>query len=183
MLTTDDIKETVQGKIIHICGNGTDRHPKIKDSILVRINKGIKLGDCDVWINNLIHLGINERHKNKAKIIMRLNAELNGQRLRSCTDNLDQDKLYIWNVKEWEEAAEEIGERKDFRPLSGTLAVYWFLKHTEPKEILLSGFDFFTHGDKRAAKLHYPDTDRKWIRQQKNVHRLTKSYSYLKDTM
>ena len=178
LVKIEELQRYLQDRNIHLCGNGTSKHPDLKDTIKIRINKGIKLGKCDVWVNNLLNHKYMEKYHKRAKYVLRLNGENEGERLFVSTDMCPREKLYVWTAKGFQEASKEVHGTKSARPLSGTLAIYWLLNECKVSGgIFLTGFDFFQYG-KPAAGVHYPLEDKRWVEKQPTVYHYTQGMSY-----
>lgn len=159
-VTEREIAAFVDCKDITLVGNGTPRgEPK---GVVVRMNQGISDGHTDVWINNLIR---RQPVAAKCQYIMRMNAEKGGDRLHEEYPEEWGDRTYFWNSEEYDRAAHIVGY---CHPMTGTMALWWFIHKTKAK-IHLSGYDFF-HG-RQVAKVHEPEKDEAFVRKMVWYHR------------
>ena len=148
-----------------VIGNAQMADINPSDYICVRMNYGIRGGNTDIWVNNLYQAeGVHKKLSANQKVIMRLNGEKNGQRIRANYPKELHKQTYFWNVDEWLDATKEIGAD---RPLTGTLTLYWFLQYTEPNSITVTGMDFFKtkslYAKTPLTKCHDVDKDKKWV--------------------
>jgi hypothetical protein len=167
-----DIISYIGDKPIVIVGSSKDiSHLKINYPIVVRLNSSRRWGDCDIWFNNYCN-GLDEHYKssgsNNEKFIIRGNGDRDGSNMIRNYPEEWYNKTYFWDPKYWKEMTEEINID---RPLTGTIAAYWFLRYTTSKITLLN-FDFY-----KTVKIH---TVRKIV-QPAPVHKPELDEAYLKN--
>lgn len=137
--------------------------------VVVRLNSSRRWGNCDIWVNNYCN-GLDEHYKSAGdgteRFIIRANGDREGTNMVRNFPEDWSEKTYFWDPTSWKQMTEEI---KIERPLTGTIATYWFHTYTN-SNITLLNFDFY-----RTVKTH---TIRK-IPQPAPVHKPELDYYYL----
>jgi hypothetical protein len=132
------------------------------------MNYGVLGGDADIWVNNIAQSFEIQRQlaRIKSKCVLRLNAERDGYRLNYNYPEELHHKTYFWNAFEYKQMIREIGFK---RPLTGTIAIYWFLRYTKPDLVTITGFNFFQTENAftgtTATPCHSVDKDRDYVNQ------------------
>jgi hypothetical protein len=164
MISLTQVQEYCQNKSILLIGNGPVGQLPERD-LTIRMNYGIKGGDCDIWVCNLLQSEqkVMSVSRNQ-KFILRLNAERDAFRIKKSYPNALHPITYFWNAEEFNEMATEL----DYdRPLTGTISIYWLLKYTELKSLTITGFNHFEtnniHADTGLVKPHKIEKDKDYI--------------------
>ena len=166
----NEIINFVDNRPVLIVGSSKDiSHIKIDFPVVVRINSSRRWGDCDIWFNNYCN-GLQEHYNSSGsgeeKYVIRGNGDREGSNMLRNYPPEWHNKTLFWHPAHWETMVEEI---EIPRPLTGTIATYWFHKYTN-SDIFLLNFDFYrtvkTHtirGIKQPAPCHNPELDENWI--------------------
>ena len=169
-ISIEQIQQFVNDRPILIVGAAVDlaNHPIEFDGVIVRLNTSRRWGPCDIWFLNTstdpfeYHASQNGMDE---RFIIRGNGDSDGANMRRNFPPEWEGHTFFWDPKDWKTMTEEIGVE---RPLTGTIATYWFKKYTN-SEITLLNFDFFNKykvnpvRKTRLAPVHDPELDRKYI--------------------
>lgn len=176
-----EIVNFIEDRPIVIVGSSKDLSGiEIQYPVVVRLNSSRRWGNCDIWFNNYCN-GLDEHFKSSGlgneKFIIRGNGDREGSNMVRNYPTEWYEKTLFWNPKEWLEMTQEI---KIERPLTGTIAAYWFHKHTNSKITLLN-FDFYktvkvhtVRKIKQPAPVHKPELDEKYLN---SLNRLEWAYT------
>ena len=152
-----------------------DGHDIEFDGVIVRMNTSRRWGNCDLWfLNSSISRSefLESKNELEEKYIIRGNGDRQGtlQQTKSYPEEW-VGHTYFWDYQCWEDMVEEI---KIPRPLTGTIAAYWFLKYTN-SELTLLNFDCFEKfkvnpvRKTRVAPVHSPELDKAYLLSQERI--------------
>jgi len=138
------------------------------DAIVVRLNSSRRWGSCDIWFNNQsqpTYFQEESRGIGDEQWIIRANGDNKGANMKRNYPT-DWKHTYFWPVEDWEEMVKEMSIA---RPLTGTIATYWFHRYTR-SQIHLLNFDYYETIKIHAVKgtpgpppVHKPWLDKAWI--------------------
>jgi len=170
MITRDQIVEFIKDREILIVGASVDLqgHDIEFDGVIVRLNTSRRWGNCDIWFLNT-STDYNEYQASQngmdERFIIRGNGDRDGANMKRNYPPEWEHHTHFWDPEEWKTMTQEIGIE---RPLTGTIATYWFKKYTQ-SELTLLNFDFFqTHKinpvrKTQLAPVHKPMLDKEYI--------------------
>ena len=167
----DSIMTAVNDKDIYILGSSKNLDSvKINCPFLVRLNSSRRWGDCDVWFNNQSQdtkFQQDSKGGYSERFIIRANGDRQGDNMLRNYPEEFKYNTYFWNPNLWEEMVAEIGIE---RPLTGTIAAYWFHKYTN-NNITLINYDFYkkvkrhtVRGIPQPAPVHKPEQDEAYLK-------------------
>lgn len=155
MVPLAEIQNYCRGQRLLLIGNGA--YPKhARRDLTLRINYGMMGGHADIWVNNIAQdASVHHKLHAEERYILRLNAEylerIRGTRMHYMYPQFLHSITYFWNNDEFEAMASELDYA---RPLSGTIAIYWLLKYTQPESLTITGFDLFKTPNQYAGTVH-----------------------------
>jgi len=170
MITKKQIQEHIDDRDILIVGAAVDlsNQPISFDGVIVRLNTSRRWGDCDIWFLNTStdyfeyqasQNGMDER------FIIRGNGDRDGVNMKRNYPSEWESHTFFWDPAEWKTMTERMNIP---RPLTGTIATYWFHEYTN-SQITLLNFDFFDRykinpvRKTRVAPVHSPELDKQYI--------------------
>ena len=137
--------------------------------VLVRLNSSRRWGDCDIWFNNQSQdpkFQRDSRGSGEERFIIRANGDNEGANMRRNYPEEFLPHTYFWSVHAWKEMTQTMNIA---RPLTGTIAAYWFHQHTE-SNIFLINYDFYENnkvhtvrGIPQPAPVHKPWLDKEYL--------------------
>jgi hypothetical protein len=169
-ISIEQIQQFIDNRPILIVGASVDLagQPIEFEGVTVRLNTSRRWGSCDIWFLNTStdyyeyqasQNGMDERY------IIRGNGDRDGANMRRNYPPEWEGHTFFWDPDEWKLMTEEIGIE---RPLTGTIATYWFKRYTE-SEITLLNFDFYQNykinpvRKTMLAPVHTPELDSQYI--------------------
>jgi hypothetical protein len=166
----EKILNYVGNKHIYIIGSSVNlQDVQINAPILVRLNSSRRWGDCDIWFNNQSQdtkFQLDSEGSFKDKFIIRANGDRQGSNMLRNYPSDFLSRTFFWHPSEWERMTKEM---KIERPLTGTIAAYWFHKYTG-NEITLVNYDFYrkvkrhtVRGIPQPAPVHNPEQDHEFL--------------------
>lgn len=176
-INVEQIQQFINNRPILIVGAAVDlaNQPIEFEGVIVRLNTSRRWGDCDIWFLNT-STDYNEYQASQngmdERFIIRGNGDREGANMRRNYPPEWEGHTYFWDPEEWKTMTEEIGIE---RPLTGTIATYWFKKYTE-SELTLLNFDFFQTRKinpvrkTQLAPVHTPNLDKQYIESLDNVN-------------
>lgn len=182
MITKSQIQEYIDDRDILIVGAAVDLsdQPIEFDGVIVRLNTSRRWGECDIWFLNS-SISPNEYHESQngmtQQFILRCNGDRDGVNMKRNYPEEWMDSTFFWDPKEWQIMTEKMNIP---RPLTGTIATYWFHEYTN-SQITLLNFDFFNHfkinpvRKTRLAPVHTPEKDKQYI---DSLNRVTQVSTY-----
>jgi len=184
MTTFEDVINFINNRDIYIVSSGVNldgRHIETFGDVLVRLNSSRRWGNCDIWFNNQSQdqrFQRDSQGRGGEKFIIRANGDHKGANMYRNFPEEWLSHTYFWRHEFWKQMTEEIGID---RPLTGTIATYWFHKYTNSR-IKLINFDYYetnkvhtVRGIPQPAPVHKPWLDKEYI---SNLDRV--EYKWLK---
>ena len=176
-INIEQVQQFISNRPILIVGASVDlnNQPIEFEGVIVRLNTSRRWGPCDIWFLNT-STDYNEYQASQngmdERFIIRGNGDRDGANMRRNYPPEWEGHTCFWDPEEWKVMSEEIGIE---RPLTGTIATYWFKKYTE-SEITLLNFDFFQQykvnpvRKTQLAPVHEPLLDREYITNLKGIN-------------
>lgn len=148
----------------------------IKAPLLVRLNSSRRWGNCDIWFNNQSQdpkFQLDSAGNYRDKYIIRGNGDREGANMVRNYPEEFMSRTFFWDPAEWKTMTERTGIE---RPLTGTIAAYWFHVHTGNKITLLN-YDFYktvrrhtVRNIPQPAPVHKPELDERYLRSINSIH-------------
>ena len=179
MTTFEDITNFINNRDIYIISSGVNLDGidiETFGNVLVRLNSSRRWGDCDIWFNNQSQdpkFQRDSRGSRNEKYIIRANGDNNGANMHRNYPEEFLPHTYFWRPEFWRQMTEEMGID---RPLTGTIAAYWFHKYTE-SNIHLVNYDFYEQNKvhtvrniPQPAPVHKPWLDKAFLSTLDRIH-------------
>ena len=154
MTTFEDITNFINNRDIYIISSGINLDGieiETFGNVLVRLNSSRRWGDCDIWFNNQVQdpkFQRDSRGSGNEKYIIRANGDNDGAFMYLHYPKEFLPHTYFWRPEFWRQMTKEMSIDK---PLTGTIAAYWFHKYTE-STIHLINYDFYEQNKVHTVK-------------------------------
>lgn len=169
-LLLSEIIDFIDNRDIYIVSSGVPLDGVVIEGapVLVRLNSSRRWGDCDIWFNNQSQdpkFQHDSQGSGGERFIIRANGDNKGANMRRNFPT-EWAHTYFWPVEDWETMTEEMQVP---RPLTGTIAAYWFHKYTTSKLFLIN-YDFYETNKRHTvrnipqpAPVHKPWLDKAYL--------------------